>query len=113
MFDQFVSFYFNYLNSLLFAGVSLIGLYGGYLLIGRTQSKGPLLVVISCLAKVLVGVAVPITVFLSEQTFLFFDDMDYLLAGSHFPRPDWICPPLRRSRYDCERFSFPSRRSKA
>lgn len=73
MFDQFFHFYFSYLNSFLYAGVNLLGIYAGFVLLRRTRNKGPLLVMIGCIAKLFVGISFPLSNFLQDRFYLDYD----------------------------------------
>ena len=70
MFDQFFEFYFSYISSLLYAGVSIIGIFAGLALKGRTRTKGPLLLLLGSSIKIFVGLSFPLSNILNEKLYL-------------------------------------------
>ena len=66
MIDHFFYFYFSYLNYWVYGLVSILGIYGASLLLKRTRNRGPLLVLLTCIVKVVVGVTFPLLNYLDK-----------------------------------------------
>ncbi|MGJ8725884.1 MAG: hypothetical protein ACSHYB_15110 [Roseibacillus sp.] len=70
MFDQLFDFYFSYFNSLVYGLVSIVGIYGASRLLGRTRNRGPLLILLTCTTKLIVGLTFPLSNLLEDRYFL-------------------------------------------
>lgn len=67
MYDQLLEIFFSYLSSLLYAGVSIIGIVAGLMLRGKTRNKGPLLILLGSSLNFLVGLLFPLSNFLQYK----------------------------------------------
>ena len=81
MFEQFFDLFFNYLNSLLYAGMNLIGIYAGVVLLNRTRNRGPFLILVASVIKLFVGLSFPLANFLWERYHFDYNVMQQFWLG--------------------------------
>lgn len=80
VFDELQYLFYSYWNSLIYAAISVLGIVAAMRLIGRTRNKGPLIILVASIAKIVVGISFPVS------NYFFNDDFDnYVIL-----QPFWL-----------------------